>query len=146
MEVKSYFSTKTPLYTINYDMPNMHEIYVYGRSNDVFMQSMKTRYKKAVEEWLNTPFISDCQRFQDYDEDNEYYEEENEYYEEDNQYYDEEDEYTNKRDYDTTHNRDVIRSIYEDVVETVYNNGYEISNMNLFKEDLIYLLYRLSRV
>jgi hypothetical protein len=91
---------------------------------------MQTRYKNAVEEWLNTPFTSDCERFQDYDEDNEYYDE----------------EYTNDRDYDTTRNRDVIHSIYEDVLETVYNNGYEISNMNLFKEDLVYLLYRLSRV
>lgn len=130
MEVKSYFSRKKPLYTINYDVPNMHQIYIYGRSNDIFTQSMQTRYKNAVEEWLNTPFTSDWERFQDYEEDNDYYD----------------DEYCNDRDYDTKCNRDVIHSIYDDVVETVYNNGYKISNMNLFKEDLVYLLYRLSRV
>ena len=70
--------------------------------------------------------------------------------------YEEHSEYVEDRDYeengdddgynDGPINKDIIDRLYEDVVSVIYNNGYELHDTNLFKEDLTYFIYRLSKV
>ena len=42
--------------------------------------------------------------------------------------------------------RYAIESIFDDIIYVIYDNGFRINNTNLFKEDLIHFIYRLSRV
>jgi hypothetical protein len=43
-------------------------------------------------------------------------------------------------------NRDICYKIYNDVLETVLDSGYNIIDKNQLKEDIIYFIYRLSKL
>lgn len=42
-------------------------------------------------------------------------------------------------------NRDFTKSLYNDILNTVEKAGYIISDLNQFKEDISYFIYRLSQ-
>ena len=52
---------------------------------------------------------------------------------------------SNNKDHITTIGY-AIESMFDDIVHVIYDNGFRINNTNLFKEDLIHFIYRLSRV
>ena len=62
MEVKSYFTTKTPISNINYVLPKKHATYIVGSCNDTFTYARRNVYGQRIDEWLNQPFLSDYQR------------------------------------------------------------------------------------
>ena len=135
----SYFSTKTPLSTINYILPNKHAQYILRPCNDIYTHARRKRYEENIDIWLQEPFLSDYERYKD--EFNEEYDEEYRYNEEGT--YDE--IYDNGRDNQAI-NSDIIENLYDEIISVVYGNGYELDDTNLFKEDLIYFIYRLSKI
>ena len=44
------------------------------------------------------------------------------------------------------YNRETCCKIYNDILETVLDSGYNIIDINQFKEDIIYFIYRLSKL
>lgn len=154
MEKKSYFSTNTPLSNINYILPNKHAQYILKPCNDIFTYARRNRYEENIDMWLNKPFLSDYQRYNDDSVWNHDYGEEDDYEEDDYQdgEYDENinnDDYEeafNESDREQPINNDVIEKLYDEVISVVYGNGYELDDTNLFKEDLIYFIYRLSKI
>jgi hypothetical protein len=46
----------------------------------------------------------------------------------------------------TLYNRDVCSKIYNDILEIILDSGYNMIDINQFKEDIIYFIYRLSKL
>jgi len=42
--------------------------------------------------------------------------------------------------------KDVCKNLFNDVMRELLENNYKIKNLNQFKEDLIYLIYNISRI
>jgi len=42
--------------------------------------------------------------------------------------------------------QDVVEKLFDEIIDVVYDNGYEFNDTNLFKEDLTYFIYRLSKI
>ena len=55
-----------------------------------------------------------------------------------------EDKYLSYRWYDYVKNKQIIRKFYNDIVQCIERSKYSFIDINLFKEDFIYYIYKLS--
>lgn len=134
----------------------------YASGSDcISLRARRAAYEDAIERWFDTPISSFNN--DDYYEDD-YYDDEDDYYEDDdyenelntelvfnaNEYEDtDEIEYDAEESYDEdepVRNRFVVESIMHDVIGALDEGGFSINNFNLFKEDLVYFIYRLSNI
>ena len=83
--------------------------------DSLFHKMIRRKYSREVNEWLKYPFINS----------------ENSY----------EEIFENEK---LVINRDVCITIYKDLLQAIYSSGYEIDDINQFKEDFIYYMYILS--
>jgi hypothetical protein len=44
------------------------------------------------------------------------------------------------------YNKDICKTIFNELLREVYNNQYKIEDINQFKEDFIYFMYNISKV
>lgn len=117
-ESGSYFNNVAyPLSKIEYCSIKPHITYVkqLQDKNDVLHKLRRNEFSREINSWLEYPFINN----------------ENSY------------EYRFDND-ELTINRDICISIYKQLINTIYSSGYEIDDINQFKEDFIYYMYILS--
>ena len=117
-ESGSYFNNVAyPLSKIEYCSIKPHITYVkqLQDKNDVLHKLRRNEFSREINNWLEYPFINN----------------ENSY------------EYRFDND-ELTINRDICISIYKQLINTIYSSGYEIDDINQFKEDFIYYMYILS--
>jgi len=131
--ITSYFvSYKKPLYIINYIGKKKHLNYhpSYYKTDHPFYKALRTNYVRKMNNWLNSSY-------EEYEEE---YEEE----------YDEEYEEGYEEEYEEESNlllkKDVCQQFHDKLISLLDKKGYTITNSNQFKEDIIYYLYRLSRI
>lgn len=167
--ISSYFMQKKPLAIVNYNPRFKHYNYVLpfcetGNYDSHMYRAQRNIYRERMNEWLRED-ISSYKDDYDSDYDNEYYNNDScqcpctcgyyDMYEYDNDEYTNDDEDQNDNycicecncDVDETEtNGSTIKRIYDEVIQILDNKGYTISNHNLFKEDLVYMLYRLTNL
>lgn len=88
----------------------------------------RRKFLQSYDEWLDIPI-------------------ENSPYTEDDNYYNEsikDEEILYGEENFTNTNREFVDSFYTAILDTITNNGYIINDVNQFKEDIAYFIYRLS--
>ena len=128
MQTKSYFSNKNSLYSVN-NASLKHVINVPNPGKDIYLNAQKKQYYDEVNRWLSQDVLNNL------------------LYKWDNDYLcsmEEHDELQYR--VPQTTNRDIVKELYNDVTTLLYSSGYTIDNINVFKDDLMYFIYRLSDI
>lgn len=133
--ISSFFSKKNPLAIVNYNSYYKHYNYVLpfcevGGYDNIMYRAQRNLYRERLNEWMKEEVTT----YNDPDYDDEDYG------------YDEHEEYCHEDQYSNTTNGEIIRDIYYDILSCLDKNNYTITNSNLFKEDLVYMLYRLTNL
>lgn len=83
--------------------------------DDILHRIRRRQYSREVNDWLSYPFINNENAYE-----------------------------TKFEDDKLIANRDVCIKIYRDLIDAIYSSGYELDDINQFKEDFIYYMYILS--
>lgn len=140
MEHTSYFTKEGTTPTTDYVTPNMHRTYVVSsETNNIMSHALRNTYCDSIKTWLQYPFTNYGDSYNEMDE---YYDNEMECHEDEEEYDGEEEDETNN----VVQIKDVVDDFYDDVTTILYDAGYSLHDSKLFKEDFIYLIYKLSVV
>ena len=167
-KTKSYFHTaRQPISFINICDIKPHRDYVSPTDDNAhFINKMKrSEYVSEVNEWLNYPFINseywwgvDRDEWEREREEDYLYGEENEALKytdtwsndlvPDNNYTIDNDRHRNyddsEEDEEVPQIKDICMTMYEELLYAINNSGFQINDLNQFKEDFIHYMYTLS--
>jgi hypothetical protein len=162
-EMKSYFHTaRKPISFINICDIKPHRAYVSPVDDDAHFISKMNRsaYSSEVNEWLNYPFINseywwklDREEWEREREEHYLYGEENEdlKYTDDwsndlvpDNYHDCEPDDDCEPDEELPKVKDICKTMYDELLYAINNAGFQINDLNQFKEDFIHYMYTLS--
>jgi len=140
---------------INTKLDATQEKYIppYNKNTSPILKSSRRHYVNSINEWLNEPLYfmdsDECIYIDNYHTNIDEVVEEQSFFdinsiEDDKYYYEESDEHSSILDYITVEN--VCNGIYQDIIELMTKNDYNIYESEQFKEDLIHYIYRLSIV
>lgn len=144
MERPSYFITQGAVPTTDYVTPNMHCSYVGPhKTKSIMTHALRQTYCDNISKWLERPLVNDIE-CNGYDQDDTCGGD----YEHDYDYGD--------MDYDVEYDdyepdkvvqiKDFVDDFYEEITTILYDSGYVLHDLKLFKEDLTYFIYKLSVV
>jgi hypothetical protein len=123
-----FYEYKRPVSYINIRNSKPHLSYIEptSKEDDLITKCNRNNYVREINKWLNNNLI---------------------HYE----YYKKQDNINNDEDIINEENytlkvKDICKEIYHDILEVVQESGFEINDLNQFKEDLIYYIYILSDI
>lgn len=122
-KTKSYFLTSYGGFRFinSCDTTNPHLDYVPpSYSNGSLMAKVRrSRYCEKIDEWLNYPFV-------------------------DSEYWSKLEEYPERYEEEELRVKDICYTMYNDLVYTIKESGFQIHDEKQFKEDFIHYMYILS--
>ena len=129
--MESYFDTHQYFSFINGNCRKEHASYVGHTYTDDSLRKHRLRsaFTTTINDWLNEPVVTNGGIM---------------YIEDEQEEGSDEDKYLSYRCYDYIKNKEVIRKFYNDIVQCIKQSKYSFIDINLFKEDFIYYIYKLS--
>lgn len=121
--MESYFTSyKLPIHIIHYNDRKKHLSYCSPayEDDDIWTKINRKKYVSNVNKWLNYDYI-DIDIF-----------------------YDKQENIQHTNEYKQPLVKDVCKKMYDDVLNVIQDAGFEINDINQFKEDFIHYMYILS--
>ena len=174
--INSYYNTfhYTDFEMIDTDDEHIEYTQPYYKDDSFMLKTLRNNYVQHIDNWFNMPIYNHkgylhktdfkqsdnfynndyCDNYDyDYDYDNDINTTQKEldelYYYDDTNYSKLLNKNNNNNDYfddNYIYNRDICKTIFYDLEHIITSNGYIISDINQFKEDLIYFIYRLYKL